>query len=157
MALSGAIVGLAGCDPEGPGASGVISLGTGVDASGFEMLEIYAFANESQAAFDPAQPIPRVAEEAYNYGEVLAEIVFPFSYRVGGAVGLTRVPSWMLVAWLSHRQRSELPRIVLSPGDIFCAVPFRIRACEGWGFKGGDYCTVTPHVDCELAEVAASR
>ncbi len=150
LALCAALAGVAGCDPTGPGASGVISLGAGIDASGFETLEMYAFANESQAAFDPSQPI---SGELEHRRETLAAIDFPFAYQVGGSVGITTVPTWTFVAWLSHTPASEPSNATVAPGDVFCAVPFRIRSCSG----GSDFCAVTPDVACELAQIAPAR
>jgi hypothetical protein len=145
-----AVASAAGCDPEGPGASGVISLGPDVDASAFQSLAMRVFANPSSASFDPSAAIPH-DDDAHV--ESLADIAFPFRYKVGGSIGTSDVATWMFVAWLSHR---DPPALVLGagidPGDVFCAVPFSVRRCDGAGVDG--YCAVTPGVDCTLTNAA---
>src|SRR5262245_53626070 len=153
VALSAAMAGLAACDPQGPGASGVIGLGAGVDACGFETLEIYAFANESEAAFDPARPITEVSREVEHWRGTSCELGYPLSYKVGGDIGSSDVPTWMLVAWLSHTPWSEPSNATVAPGDVFCAVPFRLQVCGSYG----GFCAVTPDVACVLSEVAPPR
>jgi hypothetical protein len=138
----------AGCDPEGPGASGVISLGPAVDASAFQTLAMRVFANPSSAPFDPSTAIPHDEEARV---ETLADIAFPFRYKVGGSIGSSDVATWMFVAWLSHRDRSELVyRGGIEPGDVFCSVSFLVRRCE----SVGGFCAVTPGVDCTLTNAA---
>ena len=148
MVLSALAASAAACDPSGPGAEGTISLGPDVDASAFQSLVLRAFANPSKAAFDPSLPIPLDAELDFLS---LSENRFPLRYRVGGGIGTTEVETWMFVASLSPLARAPAwqdnePN--LAPGDVFCAVPFRLQWCD---FAGG-YCGQT-RVNCTLADV----
>jgi hypothetical protein len=134
----------AGCDPQAPGASGTMTLGAGVDVSGFPILVLRTFANAS-GPYDSSAPIPA---DAYRDYEATASITFPYHYTVGGGVGVSDVGDWQMVAWLSHRTRAELTQATNSdPGDPVCSVAYRVRGCNGMG----GYCGVTSGVDCVLA------
>jgi hypothetical protein len=135
----------AGCDPEAPGASGTMSLGSGVDATTFQTLEIRTFADTSDL-YDQSQPIP---SDADRDTKPVAGITFPHRYLVGGGIGSSNVGTWRLVAWLSHRALADADQATnFDPGDAFCSVPYRVQGC-GVGLDG--YCGVTGAVDCILA------
>ena len=137
---------LAGCSFIGPGSSGVISVGSGLDASGFQALAMRAFANPSRT-FDPSRTVPA----GYSINQPLAALTLPYPYRIGGTLNESSdFSDWMFVAWLSHRTAEELdlgeddrPE----PGDLFCAVPFRLPD----GSHG-----VAPNVNCVLEQVVAA-
>jgi hypothetical protein len=134
---------LAGCSYYGPGSSGVISLGPGLDLSGYQTLALRAFDNR-RGSFDPSGPVPA----GYAINQPLAPLTLPWPYRIGGAVNeQSDYADWMFVAWLSHRTAEELDGAdvdMLDPGDLFCVVPFRLP---------DDTHGIASHVDCVLAEV----
>src|SRR6185436_4904091 len=82
-------------DPEGPGASGTISLGASVDASAFKTLEITAIV-DTGAPFDPAHPVftaPASAPSASwtPSNDDLTAVTFPHAYQSGEVLGTTEV------------------------------------------------------------------
>jgi hypothetical protein len=127
-----------GCDPEGPGASGKISLGAQVNAMDFASLEIriYPDANES---FDPAQ-MPSAFPATSS--QTVAQITFPFAYSVGEGPNTSDEPRWRMVAWLTNAAAPERP----ASGEPFCSAPFELDSCGSFG----DYCAVTGGVDCTI-------
>jgi len=138
-----------GCDPDAPGASGTISLGSGVDATAFQALAIRSFPNWL-GAYDPSM---QIEGDAYQENEAVAALEFPYQYRISGTVGTSRYADWEMVAWLSHRPPGDLIDWTgPEPGDARCSVAFRVAAC---GYQGG-YCGVTSGVDCVLAASPAS-
>jgi len=135
--------GVAGCSYLGPGSSGVISLGPGLDASGYQTLALRAFDNR-RGSYDPTGPVPA----GYAINQPLAPLTLPWPYRIGGAINEhSDYSDWMFVAWLSHRTAEDLESADVDmpdPGDLFCVVPFVLPE-DGKG--------IASHVDCVLAEV----
>lgn len=137
-----------GCDPDAPGASGTITLGTGVDAASFQSLTVRSFPNWA-GTFGPSSEIP---SDAYQEDVAIAAIKFPYPYRVSGTVGTSGYANWEMVAWLSPLEPAVLADFPgPNPGDAFCAVAYRVAPC---GFQGG-YCGVTNGVDCVLLPMPA--
>jgi hypothetical protein len=129
---------LGGCDPEGPGAKGTISIDPSVDPSGFATLQIRAYP-DSEKDFDPAKmPATSNAQQ----GLALSQVTFPHFYDVGEGVGTSDSSHWRMVAWLSHDV--QLPAKPAA-ADPLCSAPFDLKACSA-GFGG--YCTVAGDVDC---------
>src|SRR5262249_36411116 len=90
------VVGTAGCDYVGAGASGMVGLGSEIDASSFQTLALRAF-GDSSSAFRAGQPI--VDGDAEDLS--LASFTFPYPYRIGGEINDgTKVADWIFVAWL---------------------------------------------------------
>jgi hypothetical protein len=142
--LSIAAVGGAGCDPEAPGASGEITLASGLDETVFTTLALRTFANAS-GPYDPSQPIPADADRG---DRPLTAVTFPYHYDVGGGIGTSKFQSWQMVAWLSRRTLEQLRDAVRSDsGDPFCSVAYRAIPC---GIGVGGYCGVASGVDCVL-------
>ena len=138
--LCAAAVLLGGCDPEGPGADGTVSLASSVDPSGFATLQLRAYP-DSAKDFDPAKiPSSTNAER----GIALSEVTFPYHYDVGEGIGTSDSSHWRMVAWLSHD-----PALPARPAadEPFCSAPFELKACSA-GFGG--YCTVSGEVDCTI-------
>lgn len=138
----------AGCEPAAPGASGVISLAPGAQPIAFKTLALRAFARPS-GAFDPSRPI----SHNLSKNEPLTALSFPHPYRIGGGIGKVDFTDWLFVAWFSQRGSDDLHDDVdgLDPGDVFCAVPFRVARAR----SSSD--AVTYNVDCTLAEVVPAR
>lgn len=139
--------GVFGCDPGGPGASGTISLGAGIDHSKFATLAIRIFP-DARADFDPAAPLPAASGGGPQArDEPLSALQFPYRYQLGEPLGTTPDRDWRLVAWLS-RATGNVPAI--APGDVFCTVRFQIAGC---GLFVGGYCGNTDGTDCTLDKV----
>jgi hypothetical protein len=132
-------------DPEGPGASGFLALGAGIDASTFQSLEVRGFPNAGP--FDPKALLPS-SLLFWRTGATVRDVTFPFHYEVGEGIGTTMTRDWRLVAWLSHRASDV---VAIEKGDVYCTVVFSIRSC---GVQYGDYCGVTQGVGCTLETVA---
>ncbi len=130
---------LCACDPAGPGASGTLSLKTGVDPSRFNTLQIRVFP-DAAPSFDPAT-LP--AKRLLSGRAALSEITFPHRYEVEESIGTTPQRDWRLLAWLSTSTGApDHP----DAGEPWCTVPFVIGECDGFD----DYCGVTRGVDCTL-------
>ena len=133
-----------GCDPEGPGAEGIVSLDGTIDSTTFVTLEVRAFPDD-----DPAFDIttaPVISERATGRYP-LTEVTFPFEYFAGSGIGTTTVPAWRVVAWLS----TELQPDWVSSGDAYGTATFSIAECPGFG---GSYCVVTPGINLTIDTVA---
>jgi hypothetical protein len=150
-------------DPEGPGASGSISLGKGADPSAFKTLKITAIA-DTGAPFDPARPVftapASAASETWEASnEDLTTVTFPHDYLSGDALGTTEVQRWRLFAWLSAQ-----PEPIKRPdlGSNEGAEPFPMSGepygttlfeVDGCGSFGG-FCSVTKGVNLSLDQTA---
>jgi len=111
-------------------------------------LALRAFARPS-GTFDPSRPIPRTLSK----NEPLIALTFPHAYRIGGGTGTVDFTDWLFVAWFSQRDRDDIHDEVggLDPGDVFCAVPFRVAHAR----SSSD--AAPPNVDCTIAEVVPAR
>jgi hypothetical protein len=137
-----------GCgDPEGPGATGTISLSPGVDPASFRSLAIRVFP-DANLDYDPATAPPRPLPAATGLDQALgASVEFPYRYAVGDAIGKTSSAEWRMVAWLA---RAGGVITGVESGDVFCTVRFQIPSCGAMG----DFCGHTHAVDCTLEKVA---
>lgn len=148
---------LSGCipfgDPEGPGASGVVSLGDGVGTSGLTTLRVRAIpaSGEPFDKNDPQFTAALAPEDGWlTVNERLDGLTFPHPYEVGEAVGTTDKQRWRLFAWLSAADvdvDSDAP----SSGEPYGTITFDVDEC-GSGFGG--YCTVTEGVNVTIDQVA---
>jgi hypothetical protein len=140
-------LGLAGCDPAGPGAAGTIST-KAIDPSSYQSLVVRAFPDNGQP-FDPKNDLPASGMPPDDV-QPLKTVSLPYRYTLGGGLGNTDRRDWRLVAWLSKKPSdSELSRI--EPGDAFCTVRFALDGC-GWQFGG--YCDTKARVDCVIDQTA---
>jgi hypothetical protein len=139
-------LGFLACDPAGPAASGTVALGSAIDATKFQWLEVRAFPDKG-GEFDPKGALV-TPSPPWRTGDSVTTVQFPFAYRVGEALGTTPSPDWRLVAWLSRRT-SNVDSI--DKGDVFCTSTFSIGAC---GSQFGDYCGVSSGVNCTLDAIA---
>ena len=138
--LAGCCVLLAACDPAGPGAAGIISLGSEVTAQDFATLEIRAYPDE-EGAFD-ASRIP--AEPPARLGLLTSEVTFPYQYEVSEGPNTSPTSRWRMTSWLAREVTgSERPGL----DEPFCSVTFDLAECGG---TFGDYCSVSGGVDCTL-------
>jgi len=138
--LCAAVALLAGCDPEGPGANGTISLASSVDPAGFATLQLRAYP-DSEKDFDPTKiPSSTNAER----GVALSDVTFPYHYDVGDSIGTSDSSHWRMVAWLSRD--TQLPARPAAE-EPFCSAAFELEACSA-GFGG--YCKVSGEVDCTI-------
>ncbi|KYF53359.1 hypothetical protein BE08_42950 [Sorangium cellulosum] len=158
LVLSALAPALSGCipfgDPEGPGASGVVSLGDGVSTSGLTTLRVRAIpaSGEPFDEDDPQFTGPAFAAEDgwLTVNERLDGLTFPHPYEVGDVVGTTDKQRWRLFAWLSAADvdvDSDAP----SSGEPYGTITFDVDEC-GSGFDG--YCTVTKGVNVTIDKVA---
>ncbi len=151
--LSLATAGLGGCvpfgDPAGPGASGEISLGAGVETEGFKSLALRA-TPASDGDFDPTAPSFRDADGEgsgwYESRHDLAEATFPFEYSISETLGTTPHQRWRLFAWLSKGVDESRP----ASGEPYGTVVFEVEDCGSFG----DYCGVTRTVDLAIDKTA---
>jgi hypothetical protein len=128
------------CDPEGPGASGVIELSPEIAAEDFATLEIRAYPDE-QAAFDVAR-MPALAPASAGFPT--SEVTFPYRYEIGEGPNTSPTKSWRMTAWLStDLAGAERP----GPNDPFCSVTFELASCGSFD----DYCEVSDDVSCMIA------
>ncbi|WP_437806512.1 hypothetical protein [Sorangium sp. So ce1078] len=147
---------LSGCipfgDPEGPGASGVVSLGEGVSTSGLTTLRVRAIPASGEP-FDSDNPRftgPALAPEDrwITVNERLDGLTFPHPYQLGMVLGTTDKERWRLFAWLSAADvDSDAP----SSGEPYGTITFDVDEC-GSGFDG--YCTVTEGANVTIDQVA---
>lgn len=139
LLLLGSAVALMGCDPEGPGASGVIRLAPKLDAKTFSTLELRAYPDTS-SSFEAAQ-VP--ADAPARLSLLTSEVTFPYQYDIGEPVGTSEQQHWRLVAWLSHDSSTPARP---APGDPFCTAAFDLDSCGNYG----DYCAVSHGIDCTI-------
>jgi hypothetical protein len=132
-------VSLCGCDPEGPGASGLVSLAPNVDAKRFSSLELRAYPDAS-SSFDVAE-VP--ADAPARLSLLTSEVAFPYRYDIGEGVGTSPQQRWRMVAWLS---RAAGTPVGPAPGDPFCTAAFELESCGTFG----DYCAVSGGIDCTI-------
>jgi hypothetical protein len=130
-----------GCNVQGPGVKGVITLAPEVDPSAFTTLYLRTFPAGDEESFDPAvDPMPEVKEELQD-SLSLDTVTFPTTYELfdekGGPVD---EKWWRVVAWISARtDSSRAPR----SGDAWGTARYALSGC---GIHGG-YCTRTFDVD----------
>lgn len=154
VALALSALGTIGCipfgDPEGPGASGNISLGEGVTTEGLATLRLSV---APEAPFDPAAPsFPAAGGEGSTWlssVEDLTTITFPHGYSVSDGVGTTPSERWHLFAWLSASPSRESQSQPAS-GEPYGRATFALDDCGNFG----DYCAVTEGVDITINQIA---
>lgn len=132
-----------GCDPIGPGASGVVRLGEGVTAEGFETLEVRIFP-ATKKDWTIADGVPAEGElhiQRYR----LAGLSFPTVYEVSSGVGVSDEQTWRLLVWLSKEPIAGAPSKPAT-GDPWGNRTFELLPCQGFG----GYCNVTSGVDVTL-------
>jgi hypothetical protein len=134
----------AGCNPEGPGATGDVSLGADVEATGSKTLEIRA-APDADPAFNPASPrFP--SEKSGSLWEAsanISEIKFPYTYEIGETFATSDKERYRIVAWLSAAGGGEAP----ASGEMYGTATFALAPC---GEAIDDYCGVTHEVDVTI-------
>ncbi len=150
-------------DPEGPGASGSISLGKGVDASAFKTLKIIAVV-DTGVPFDPAHPVftapaPDPSSAWPATSEDLNAVTFPHAYLSGDELGTTEVERWRFFAWLSAQDESiDTPEDGSAPvaepfprsGEPYGTVTFKVDGCGQYG----GFCGATEGVNLTLDQTA---
>ncbi len=150
LALALGPLAMAGCDPQGPGASGTIHLGEGVKATDFTVLRLRA-APDTGAPFDPSAPsFPSADGDGSTWdpqSEDLSVVTFPHDYTIDEGIGTTPHERWRLFAWLSTSSDGGAP----ASGEPYGTTAFTIDSC-GVGF--GDYCSVTEGVDLTINTIA---
>ena len=142
------LLGLAACDPPGPGAAGTITLPDGVSTSGYTHIEVRAFAREG-AAFDVNAVLP--GEYDVPSTEVAIDAPGPWLYEASYGMGGTEDEHWRVVAWLAGDDAIDSARI--PPGAPYGTRDFDIAGC---GIFGPDYCGTTQGVDLVLDQRAPS-
>lgn len=138
---------ISGCDPEGPGARGTITLSSDVVVGNATSLEIRAFA-DSAGTFSEGDPIPPEAGcESETLSVPLSEVTFPYAYEIGCGIGISEHAQWEVVAFLA----TTAGQAAIHPGDWYGLRPFTVHAC-GSGFEGR--CGITDSVDLEIGSQA---
>ncbi len=131
-------------DPQGPGASGTISLGSGVNTSGLTTLHIFNLVDGGSSTFDP-RTLTITQEFSWNQADIdVSAMGFPYEYDVGEPLGTTSTECWRVVAWLSKSSIASTPE----SGDVYGTVTYKLDDCGSYG----DYCQHTPHIDIKLAD-----
>ena len=131
-----------GCDPGGPGAEGVISLGPEIDPADYSTLELRAFP-DPEAGFDVSEGVP-AGGELFAVSHDLAEVEFPFEYLIGGGVGTTEFQRWRVLAWLAVAEPEAAGADGPASGEWYGTTLFVVDACGG---TVGGYCGLTKGVD----------
>jgi hypothetical protein len=149
MAVVG--TGVVGCDPEGAGASGVITLGEGVDASAFRTINVTAIVDTGKP-FDPKQPVFTASEQTDGwlpFRQDLSVTKFPLEYQVSQGVGTTPNEHWRVFAWLTAQDigGSNAP----ASAEPYGTATVTIGECGG---AFGDYCGVTDGVNITINQTA---
>lgn len=144
FALLAALFATAGCNPEGPGATGDIVLGAGVEAAGAKTLEIRA-APDDDPAFNSASPrFPsEKSGELWQASAKISEIKFPYTYEIGETIGTSDKERYRVVAWLSASGGGAEP----ASGEKYGTASFALAPC---GEVVDDYCGVTFEVDITI-------
>jgi hypothetical protein len=145
-----AVVALVGCDPIGPGASGVIAF-PAADATGYTTLEL-RFYSDVDGHFDLAgqPPVPtNHSDDSSRDSLELSTIAFPYAYTVGGMIGTSERAGWRIVAWLATAATHEWP----NGSEPFATTEVTIDDCGG-GIDG--YCNITDNVDLVLEAPATA-
>ena len=127
-----------GCDPEGPGAAGNITLDSSVDASGFSVLELRVYPDPGGSVV----PVP-FPENGAQQQLRLKDIALPYHYDLGQVLGTTDEQHWRMAGWLSASTSSTRP----ATSDPQCSIAFDLQSC---GAQFGGYCTTKDDVDCAL-------
>lgn len=135
-----------GCDPNGAGAAGVISLGAGVSTEGFTTLKFCAAPEpeespEGSPEGPPAGSFPETCEISQEVS--LTDVKFPYPYEINAGLGTTEHPRWRLVVWLTADAKSTKP----ASGDPFALMLYSVASC-GAGVE--QYCGLTSGVDLVL-------
>lgn len=134
----------AGCNPEGPGATGDITLGVDVEATGAKTLEIRAVPDDDPA-FNPASPrFPtEKSGELWKASAKISDIKFPYTYEIGETIGTSDQERHRVVAWLSSAGSGDEP----ASGEMYGTASFALAPC---GEVIDDYCGVTYAVDVTI-------
>lgn len=138
-----------GCfgDPQGPGATGKISLGQGIVTDNFTTMHINVVPDDAQKPFDPKAPgFPdSLKSDVTTWAATtvdFATVTFPYVYEVSDALGTTPHEHWRLFVWLSKSADEAAP----TTGEPFGTTAFKIASCEQYG----DFCTVTQNVNVAI-------
>lgn len=142
LALSGCLIPFG--DPPGPGASGRITLGQGVDQAAYQSLQLRVFSDEA-AQSGRVLTLPNKLPGALAIP--LKEVRFPYEYRVTEVLGVAEFQRWRAVAWLSVANATEAQPTAVGFDEPFATATFELRDC---GTYGG-YCDTTAGVDLTLA------
>lgn len=127
-----------GCDPNGAGAAGLVSLGPGVSTEGFTNLK---FCAAPEPAEPPAESFPATCELSLDVS--LADVKFPYPYEISAGIGTTEHDRWRLVVWMTADAKSTKP----ASGEPFGLMLFSVASC-GAGVE--EYCGITSGVDLIL-------
>jgi hypothetical protein len=152
FALLLAVLGVTACNPEGPGASGEVSLGSGVEPAGFQFFNIVATPADAQSPFNPAAPsfpsasISAASEAPFPVQDPLAGMTFPSPYKTGQSLGTSSQSNWEIFIWFSKSAGEAAP----TSGEPYGVTAFTVSGC---GLAGG-FCGVTAGVDVTLDQTA---
>jgi hypothetical protein len=141
-------LGLAGCNPAGPGVAGKISLADGIDPAAFTTLEVRA-APDFGTSFDPAHPNFVPDTDWTGAGGDLGALHFPLDYELAQIVGKTDQQHWRVLGWLS-REPSGTAGGFPKTGEPFGTQAFDLAKC---GLTGG-FCGTTAGVDLTIEHEA---
>jgi hypothetical protein len=137
-------------DPEGSGASGVLSMGSEVASSAEVALEIRIFPLKGDA--DPVTSVPQATDdcdlactEVASKSLVLSDVAFPLNYSVSHPLGNSEFKVWRVVAWLSGTTGSSTPKT----GDIVGTTTVSVASCGSFG----GFCGITTGIDFALDQV----
>jgi hypothetical protein len=141
-----AVLGIAACDPEGPGASGDLTL-AGADTSGYATLELRFFP-DLDGGFDLGGPpeIPNTSSDfVIRDSHELTGVMFPFAYSIGMGVGMTHTEVWRVAVWLA----TDATKLWPNGSEPFATAAVTIEPCGGVGADG--YCGSVEGVDLQLS------
>jgi hypothetical protein len=143
-----------GCDPLGPSAEGVVSLGPGVEPAGATSLEL-RLVPERSTEFSPGDSVVtgnrcdngNAFQNGISASFAIADVTFPFAYDLSCGIGTSDHSHWRVIAFL-HKGTQQAA--VIAPGEWFGTSDFTARGC-GIGIDG--YCGVTTDVDVVLDDM----
>jgi hypothetical protein len=142
----GMVVFISACDPEGPGATGNVYLGEGIQSDGYLTLEIRVFPDQNDALnlSDPSQG------DGFGVSISHDNVTFPYNYRVGETIGSTDFQNWRVVAWLAKTSDNQW----IQSGEHYGTTRFEVQKCGGGGGNVDDFCGKTEDVDIIIDQLS---
>jgi hypothetical protein len=142
-----------GCDPEGPGASGTITISNNVKREGLTRLRLRAVVRPHDAFTANAPKFPRADAQSLSTNIQLDELQTSVHYDFGEVLGTTPHHRWRLFAWLEQGDSEEdfAAGSTQPPhGAPYGEADFAVDSCG----VGGDYCGHKGGVDLAIDKVA---
>jgi len=154
-ALAFAVLAIAtGCDPLGPSAQGVVSLGPGVELAGATSLEL-RLVPARLSELSPGESVAtdnrcdngNAPHSGMSDSFAIGDVRFPFAYELSCGIGTSDSSHWRVIAVL-HKGTQALD--LIPPGEWFGTSNFTVGGC-GLGIDG--YCGMISGVDVVIDDM----